>query len=109
MADTSSPASVAASGGLEKTFLMVFLLQRSQNKESLAMQVKLNELLAAVKGASNRLINIEDLSEDEVRDLHERYAKLIERAGCGNVRAQCSIEDAVRHQERAGQKAHPAP
>ena len=84
------------------TFLMVFLLQRSQNKDSLAMQVKLNELLAAVKGASNRLINIEDLSEDEVRYLHDRYTKLIERAGCANERGQCSIEDAVRQQERAG-------
>jgi low affinity Fe/Cu permease len=79
------------------TFLMVFLLQRSQNKESLVMQVKLNELLAAVKGASNRLINIEDLSEEEVRDLHGRYQKLIERAEKGNnVRGQLSIEEAVR-------------
>src|SRR5437868_6667538 len=44
------------------TFLMVFLIQRSQNKESLAVQLKLNEIVAAVKGASNRLINIENLS-----------------------------------------------
>jgi low affinity Fe/Cu permease len=49
------------------TFLMVFLLQRSQNKDSLAMQVKLNELVGAVKGASNRVINVEDLTEDEVQ------------------------------------------
>ena len=91
------------------TFLMVFLLQRSQNKESLAMQVKLNELLGAVKGASNRLINIEDLSEDEVRDLHERYARLIQRSCYGNVRAQCSIEDAVRQEDRAKQGDRQAP
>src|SRR4051794_26443128 len=51
------------------TFLMVFLLQRSQNKEALAMQVKLNEIVAALKGASNRVINIEDLSEHDVRQL----------------------------------------
>ena len=87
---------------------MVFLLQRSQNKESLAMQVKLNELLGAVKGASNRLINIEDLSEDEVRDLHDRYQKLLERASSSNVRGQCSIEDAVRQQDQAGGKARSA-
>jgi low affinity Fe/Cu permease len=62
------------------TFLMVFLLQRSQNKESLAMQVKLDELIAAMKGASNRLISVEDLSEQEVRALHERFAKIAERA-----------------------------
>src|SRR5437763_2791929 len=54
------------------TFLMVFLIQRSQNKDALAMQIKLNELLASIKGASNRLINVEELSEEEVRNLHER-------------------------------------
>ena len=58
------------------TFLMVFLIQRSQNKESLALQLKLNELVAAVQGASNRLIDIEDLSEEELRVLHSHFAKL---------------------------------
>ncbi len=58
------------------TFLMVFLIQRSQNKDTLAMQLKLNEILAALKGASNRMIDIEGLSEDEVRKLHERYQRL---------------------------------
>jgi low affinity Fe/Cu permease len=61
------------------TFLMVFLIQRAQNKESLAVQIKLNELLASQRGASNRLINVEDLSEDDIRDLHSRFAKLAER------------------------------
>jgi low affinity Fe/Cu permease len=58
------------------TFLMVFLIQRSQNKESLALQLKLNELVAAVGGASNRLINVEDLSEAEVHLLHNHYRTL---------------------------------
>ena len=58
------------------TFLMVFLIQRSQNKESRAMQLKLNELVAAHEGASNNLINIEGLSERQVRELHERFARL---------------------------------
>ena len=58
------------------TFLMVFLIQRSQNKESLAVQVKLNELLASQQGASNRLINVEDLSEDEIVSLHKRFTAL---------------------------------
>jgi low affinity Fe/Cu permease len=62
------------------TFLMVFLIQRAQNKESLAVQVKLNEIVAALKGASNRLINVEDLSEDEVRQLHACYEKLARAA-----------------------------
>src|ERR687897_2873282 len=45
------------------TFLMVFLIQRSQNKEAMAVQLKLNELVAAMQGASNRLVNVEDLTE----------------------------------------------
>ncbi len=59
------------------TFLMVFLIQRSQNKDSLAVQLKLNELVAAVQGASNRLIDVEDLTEEELRALHRHYAKLV--------------------------------
>jgi low affinity Fe/Cu permease len=62
------------------TFLMVFLIQRSQNKESLAVQLKLNELVAAKKGASNRLIDLEDLSESELKLLHEHFRRLAEIA-----------------------------
>jgi low affinity Fe/Cu permease len=62
------------------TFLMVFLIQRTQNKDSLATQLKLNELVAAVKGASNRLIDVEDLSEPELRLLHDHYARLVTMA-----------------------------
>jgi len=58
------------------TFLMVFLIQRTQNKESLAMQLKINEVVAALKGASNRLISVEDLSEAELQQLHSRYVAL---------------------------------
>jgi low affinity Fe/Cu permease len=58
------------------TFLMVFLLQRSQNKDSLAIQLKLNEIVAAVRGASNRLINVEDMCEEDINRLREHYAKL---------------------------------
>jgi len=61
------------------TFLMVFLIQRTQNKDALAMQVKLNELLAAQQGASNRLINLEDWSEEEIVALHQRFSKLSTR------------------------------
>lgn len=76
------------------TFLMVFLLQRSQNKDSAAMQVKLDELLAAHKGASNRLISVEDLSEKEVQDLHERYQELCKTARRGEkATAPVSIEN----------------
>jgi len=60
------------------TFLMVFLIQRSQNKDARAVHLKLNEIVASLQGASNRLINVEDLTEAEVRALHERYKQLVE-------------------------------
>src|SRR5262245_25735291 len=62
------------------TFLMVFLIQRAQNKDSLAIQLKLNELVAAVTGASNRLIDVEDLSEAELQRLRTFYRRLAEMA-----------------------------
>src|SRR5438128_11118504 len=62
------------------TFLMVFLIQRSQNKDSLAIQLKLNELVAAMEGASNRLIAVEDLDEEELRVLRIHYQRLAEMA-----------------------------
>jgi low affinity Fe/Cu permease len=58
------------------TFLMVFLIQRAQNKESLAVQLKLDEIVAAIEGASNRLIDVEDLSEAEVENLRKHYQQL---------------------------------
>jgi low affinity Fe/Cu permease len=63
------------------TFLMVFLIQRSQNKDARAVHLKLNEIVAAMQGASNRLINVEDLNEAEVKALHERYRRLVEMTG----------------------------
>ncbi|HEY3404675.1 MAG TPA: low affinity iron permease family protein [Ohtaekwangia sp.] len=58
------------------TFLMVFVIQQSQNKDTLAIQLKLNELIAATQGASNRLIDIEDLTEAELETLKKFYIKL---------------------------------
>src|SRR4051794_26084015 len=83
------------------TFLMVFLIQRSQNKESLAVQLKLNELVAAVRGASNRLINVEDLSETDIRALHSHFQTLVDLSRHEeNLTASHSIEEA-RHRHRA--------
>ena len=62
------------------TFLMVFLVQRTQNRDGLAIQLKLNELVAAMHGASNRLIDVEDLTEDELKILHAHYRRLVEMA-----------------------------
>ena len=80
------------------TFLMVFLIQQAQNKDSLAMQLKLNEVVAAIEGASNRLISVEDLSEEELRTLHTHYAKLAEMAKEHRLTDSHSIEEAeARH------------
>ena len=83
------------------TFLMVFLLQRSQNKESMAVQLKLNELVAAVIGASNRLIDIEDLTEPELKVLHGHYRHLAEAAKeDDDLTKSHSIEEAETRQSR---------
>src|SRR5258708_26452 len=58
------------------TFLMVFLIQRAQNKDSLAIHLKLNEIVAATTGASNRLVDVEALSEKELAQLHRFYREL---------------------------------
>jgi low affinity Fe/Cu permease len=58
------------------TFLMVFLIQKAQNKDGKAIQLKLNELIAAQEHTSNRMVDIEDLNEDELDQLHKYYVKL---------------------------------
>src|SRR6266566_6392991 len=58
------------------TFLMVFLIQNSQNRDSEAMQVKLDELIRAIKGADNSLLNIENMTEQDLQDLQKHYIHL---------------------------------
>ncbi len=58
------------------TFLMVFLIQKSQNKESMAVQLKLNEIVAANQFASNRMIDVEDMTEEELKAIRKYYSKL---------------------------------
>jgi low affinity Fe/Cu permease len=91
------------------TFLMVFLIQRAQNKDSKAVSLKLNEIVAAIEGASNRLIDVEDLSEKELDTLHRHYAELARMAKRdGSVTKSHSIEEAeARHAHK--QRIHRAP
>jgi low affinity Fe/Cu permease len=91
------------------TFLMVFLIQRTQNKDGLAIQLKLNELVAAVHGASNRLIDVEDLSERELRVLHAHFRRLAQMAQKdGDVVASHSIDEAdARHASKRGRRGIP--
>jgi low affinity Fe/Cu permease len=81
------------------TFLMVFLIQRSQNIDAHAVQIKLNELVASAKGASNRLINVEDLSEQELDVLHPHFARLVELARKETITASHSVEEAEKRHD----------
>jgi low affinity Fe/Cu permease len=83
------------------TFLMVFLIQRSQNKDSIALHLKLNELVVAIELASNRLVSIEDISEDELKVLQKYYKHLAEKADEElPVEESHSIDAANMHHER---------
>jgi low affinity Fe/Cu permease len=87
------------------TFLMVFLIQRTQNKDALALHLKLNEIVAALEGASNRLIDVEDLTEEEVHTLHKHYQKLVEMSESDTkLTVSHSIEEAEDRHERKRRK-----
>lgn len=92
------------------TFLMVFLIQRSQNKDALAIHLKLNEIVAALEGASNRLIDVEDLTEEEIKTLHKHYQRLVEMAKEDIKLTQShSIEEAdARHKVKHSKHHHPS-
>lgn len=77
------------------TFLMVFLIQKTQNKDSKAIQLKLNELIAANRNTSNRMVDIESLTENELDELHKFYIKLAELAkNEGDIHKSHSIDAA---------------
>ncbi|RTL57260.1 MAG: low affinity iron permease family protein [Sphingobacteriales bacterium] len=77
------------------TFLMVFVIQQTQNKDTMALHLKLNELIACNKKASNRLINIEDLTEQELQQLKDFYIKLAAMTGKENIFSTHSLDEAV--------------
>lgn len=77
------------------TFLMVFLIQKAQNKDSLAIQLKLNELIAAHEFASNRLVNVENMTEEEMKVIQKYYAELSKiTMSEKNLQTAHSIEEA---------------
>jgi low affinity Fe/Cu permease len=90
------------------TFLMVFLIQRTQNKDALAIHLKLNEIVAALEGASNNLIDVEDLTEGEIETLHKHYQKLVQMAKQDIKLTQShSIEEAeARHNIKHSKHRH---
>jgi low affinity Fe/Cu permease len=90
------------------TFLMVFVIQRAQNKDGLAIQLKLNELVAAMEGASNRLIAVEDLSETELKVLSEHFRRLAEMSKRDHQLTEShSVEEAeARHAFKHAKHKH---
>jgi low affinity Fe/Cu permease len=84
------------------TFLMVFVIQQTQNKDTQALELKLNEIVAAISGASNRLIDVESLTSAELALLHNHYRELAELAQReSSLTKSHSIEEAlVRHKAK---------
>ena len=93
------------------TFLMVFLIQQSQNKDSVALHLKLNELLAANRQASNRMIGIEQLDEQDLRDVATFYERLAERSKTSgpNKEAHSIDEEGLPVQAAPAPAASPSP
>jgi low affinity Fe/Cu permease len=88
---------------------MVFLIQRTQNKDAQAIHLKLNEIVAALEGASNNLIDVEDLTEEELDTLHKHYKKLVQMARKDIKLTQShSVEEAeARHTLKHSKHRHP--
>ena len=84
------------------TFLMVFIIQQTQNKDTIALQIKLNELIASSEVASNRLVSAEDLTADELEVLKKFYTKLSALAGKEkNIHTSHSLDEAdVKHAKK---------
>ncbi len=92
------------------TFLMVFIIQHSQNRDTLALQLKLNELIAANHEASNRLISIEDFSEDELETIKKFYLHLAKSSKKDKtIFSTHSIDEAKKNVERKIKSIHPEP
>ena len=88
------------------TFLMVFVIQQSQNKDTMALHIKLNELIAASKYASNRLVSIEDLTPDELKTLKNFYCHLSQLAQKDHdLFTSHSVDEAsINHKEKSVEK-----
>lgn len=93
------------------TFLMVFIIQQSQNKDSLAIQLKLNELIACEERASNRLIDVEDLTQEELEILKKFYVRLSELAEQEkDLFSSHSVDEATgRHKHKLSLRHKPMP
>jgi low affinity Fe/Cu permease len=91
------------------TFLMVFVIQHAQNKDMRALHLKLNEIIAATEGASNRLIDVEDLSDEELDHLWKRFCRLTQQAAQLSAGAKTSVENEADVTSEGRDMPAPAP
>ena|SRR5687768_8694555 len=80
------------------TFLMVFLIQATQNRDSVAIQVKLDEIIRSLEGAHNALLDLEQLEEEDLMRIHQTYVKLAEgaRTRLQNGKPDTGVPDIVK-------------
>ena len=97
---------VINTGTTVATFLMVFLIQRMQNKDSRAIHLKLNELVGSLKGPSNRLIDVEDLTEEELETLCNYYKELAQMA---KKEKDLSVSHSIEEAEKLHHAKHHKP
>jgi low affinity Fe/Cu permease len=87
------------------TFLMVFLIQNTQNRDSQAMHLKLDEIIFALDGAHNTLMDLEDLEDKDLQAIQQRYKKLALKAQ--DAIAEEDLESAAQHIEKLATVKHP--
>jgi low affinity Fe/Cu permease len=85
------------------TFLMVFLIQNTQNRDGMAVQIKLDELIRSIDSARDDFIDLEELSEQQMAELRQKLAHLGEKARAHGIR---EIADATSHVEKAANELH---
>jgi low affinity Fe/Cu permease len=86
------------------TFLMVFLIQNTQNRDARAMHLKLDELIRALKGARNQLVNLEEMSDEELDQLQTEFQRV-----CGSRRQKVGTKAPAEEVERHERREHPQP
>ena len=74
------------------TYLVVFLIQNTQNRDARAVHLKLDELITSVAGARNRMVNLQDLTDQELAELEEEFAKIRERVRLGHIAPHAAIK-----------------
>ncbi|HXV41849.1 MAG TPA: low affinity iron permease family protein [Anaerolineae bacterium] len=90
------------------TFLMVFLIQNTQNRDAVAIHLKLDELIRGVKSARNSLVDLEDLSDEELEQLQQEFRRLRERYGTPGEGSLEAVEETLEKRE-SSQRANKKP